>query len=235
MGLMLVVSCDETEPIVQDPVNGQQAFGFESATQTVTVVDGGTTATVNVLSVRRSNEDRSIPVSIDASSTGDASDYQVGSVLIPAGEHVGVLEVQFNNFANMADCVTNTLVVNIDADSPGTNGPQQYTFSYVKDFECPDLFMNITLDDYPEETTWQVTDTDGNVLVEGGNYAGQSGTVSENICVCPGDYVFTIFDAFGDGICCSYGNGSYEMVFNGTVLFSGGEFGSESVHNFTIE
>jgi hypothetical protein len=233
IGFVLVVSCDETEAIVQDPVNGQQAFGFETASQTVTVLDGGTTATVNVLSVRRSNEDRSIPVSIDPSTTGDASDYQVGSVLIPAGEHVGVLSVDFNNFANMSDCVTNTLVLNLDADSPGTNGPQQYTFSYVKDFACPDLFLNITFDDYPGETTWQVTDTDGNVLVEGDG--GDGSPVSENICLCPGDYVFTIFDSFGDGICCSYGNGSYEMVFNGTVLFSGGEFGSESVHNFTID
>jgi len=230
---MLVVSCDETESVIQDPVNGQQAFGFETSAQTVTVVDGGTTATVNVLSVRRSNEDRNIPVSIDASSTGDPSDYQVGSVLIPAGEHVGVLEVQFNNFANMADCVTNTLVVNIDAGSPGINGPQQYTFSYVKDFECPDLFLNITFDDYPGETSWQVADADGNVVADGDGYSGDP--ISENICVCPGDYTFTIFDSFGDGICCAYGQGSYEMVFNGTVLFSGGEFGSESVHNFTIE
>lgn len=234
IGFLVIVSCDETEPVIQDPVNGQQALGFETTNANVTVTSEGVETSVNVLSVRRSNEERSIPVSIDASSTGSADDYQIGSVVIPAGEHVGVLDVVFNNFDGMTDCVTNTLVLNLDADTEGSNGPQQFTFNYVREFECPDLFLNITFDDYPGETSWQVEDADGLVVAEGDSYSGQT-SISENICVCPGEYTFTIFDAFGDGICCAYGEGSYEMVLNGNVLFSGGEFGDSFSHTFTLE
>ena len=30
-------------------------------------------------------------------------------------------------------------------------------------------------------------------------------------------YSFVISDTYGDGICCSYGNGSYSVTYNGTV------------------
>jgi len=234
LGFLFVLSCEPFEPVTQDPVNGQQAFGFETGGQSVTVTADGVSATTNVLSLRRANVERSIPVTIDESSTGAASDYQVGSVVIPAGEHFGVLEVNFNNFDGMSDCVTNTLVINLDADSEGTNGPQQYVFTYVKEFECPDLFLNFEFDNYPDETSWIVEDADGTVVAEGDNYDGLA-SASENICVCPGDYTLTIFDAFEDGICCDWGEGSYELVYNGNVLVSGGEFGASISHDFTID
>ena len=37
---------------------------------------------------------------------------------------------------------------------------------------------------------------------------------------------FTINDAYGDGICCSYGSGSYTVRVNGDDVLSGGAFGS---------
>ena len=47
----------------------------------------------------------------------------------------------------------------------------------------------------------------------------------------PGDYVFTIYDAWGDGICCLYGSGGYTLHLDGSLIASGGEFGaSESVY-----
>jgi len=43
-------------------------------------------------------------------------------------------------------------------------------------------------------------------------------------------YVY-LFDSYGDGICCGFGTGSYNVEDeNGNVLISGGEFGaSESI------
>ena len=38
-----------------------------------------------------------------------------------------------------------------------------------------------------------------------------------------GDYTFSI-DLYGDGICCSYGTGSYSLTAGGDELASGGEF-----------
>merc|ERR1711865_892156 len=39
-------------------------------------------------------------------------------------------------------------------------------------------------------------------------------------------------DAYGDGVCCQYGQGSYEITMNGEVQVSGGEFGSQKEEEF---
>ena len=51
----------------------------------------------------------------------------------------------------------------------------------------------------------------------------------------PGDYVFTLFDSFGDGICCGFGLGSYSLSVDGAVVGAGGEFGFEESTAFTID
>ena len=45
-----------------------------------------------------------------------------------------------------------------------------------------------------------------------------------------------MYDAYGDGICCGYGNGSYTYTqdSNGTVLASGASFTSSDATNFCI-
>jgi len=50
-----------------------------------------------------------------------------------------------------------------------------------------------------------------------------------------GDYEFTLFDSFGDGICCGFGLGSYSLSVDGTVVGAGGEFGFEETTAFTID
>ncbi len=92
---------------------------------------------------------------------------------------------------------------------------------------CTDNEVNLTieLDNYPGETTWEITDANGAVLESGGPYYGQTNqTVSEDFCLPDGCYSFTIFDSYGDGICCSYGNGSYLLSSDNVPLASGGNF-----------
>merc|ERR1712003_5692 len=52
---------------------------------------------------------------------------------------------------------------------------------------------------------------------------------------CGKTYKFTINDAYGDGICCSYGEGNYIVTVEGSVVFQGGEFGSTEVKEFAIQ
>jgi hypothetical protein len=106
---------------------------------------------------------------------------------------------------------------------------------------CPcniDLELTIVLDNYPGETTWQVADGNGGVWASGGSYNGftPGTTVVESICLPDGCYTFTIYDSYGDGICCAYGNGSYQLVNtgDGTVLASGGQFGSQESTPFCV-
>jgi hypothetical protein len=51
-----------------------------------------------------------------------------------------------------------------------------------------------------------------------------------------GCYTFTIFDSAGDGICCGFGQGSYNLEDeNGAVIISGGNFGSSESVSFNVQ
>lgn len=108
---------------------------------------------------------------------------------------------------------------------------------------CPCLDTEVTLtlnfDDYPEETSWTITDASSIVVASGGTYPTEpdGSTLTEQFCLPDGCYDFTINDAFGDGICCGFGNGSYILTddTDGVTLASGGEFDSSETTNFCVE
>ncbi len=98
------------------------------------------------------------------------------------------------------------------------------------------LTLTILTDNYPGETTWDVRDGGGNVLASGGPYGATGTTYVENICVADACFDFTIYDSYGDGICCTYGSGSYTLTedASGSTLASGGSFGSLETTNFCV-
>lgn len=51
----------------------------------------------------------------------------------------------------------------------------------------------------------------------------------------PGTYDFTIRDTFGDGICCLWGYGSYDLKVDGLTVRSGGAFSTSETTRFSIE
>lgn len=91
-----------------------------------------------------------------------------------------------------------------------------------------EVVVTIEVDDYPGETTWAITnDQTTEVVASGGPYSGlASGTVvTDTICLPDGCYTYTINDSYGDGICCGFGNGSYEVIVTGEgVVATGGDF-----------
>ncbi|MGH1384473.1 S8 family serine peptidase [Kordia sp.] len=104
---------------------------------------------------------------------------------------------------------------------------------------CSNVSLSITFDNYPEETSWQITNSGGAVVASGGTYASQADGSTLNIdvgCLDDGCYDFTITDSYGDGICCSYGNGSFTLTNNdtGATLASGGSFTTSDTTNFCL-
>jgi hypothetical protein len=97
-----------------------------------------------------------------------------------------------------------------------------------------DLIVNIKTDNYPGEITWEVKDTDNeNTVVGGGGPYGSANTLhTEELCVTPSCFSFTIQDSWGDGICCSQGSGYYQVVLDGEEVASGGEYGSSETKTF---
>ncbi|MCX2745622.1 S8 family serine peptidase [Mangrovivirga sp. M17] len=99
--------------------------------------------------------------------------------------------------------------------------------------EDTEVTLVLTTDDYGSETSWTLTDASGATIGSGSGY-GNNQTYTETFCLADGEYTFTINDSYGDGICCSYGNGSYAITDGNNTLISGGEFASTESKNFTI-
>ena len=90
------------------------------------------------------------------------------------------------------------------------------------------LTIEINPDNYASEISWDLVDSLGMVIASGAS----AGT---ELCLNAECFTFTMYDSFGDGICCSYGQGSYSVYDgNGTVVASGGEYGSSESTSFCL-
>ena len=79
--------------------------------------------------------------------------------------------------------------------------------------------ISIIPDSYPTETTWGLHDDISGALIDTG------GSVGDTICVDSARCLrFTIYDQYGDGICCTYGQGSYTVKLNGVQVARGDSF-----------
>jgi len=97
------------------------------------------------------------------------------------------------------------------------------------------ITLTLNLDNFAYETSWDLTDANGNVVHSGGNYTQNGGTITQNFCLPTGCYDFNIYDSYGDGICCAWGQGSYQLTdANGNALVSGGAFNHVESTNFCV-
>ena len=91
------------------------------------------------------------------------------------------------------------------------------------------LDLTIQLDQYPPETAWVITQGPDTVVVSP-SYMGvvPNTLVEQRIFLNSNtDYTFTIIDAFGDGICCGFGEGFFITANNCEgIVFEEYEFGS---------
>jgi len=113
--------------------------------------------------------------------------------------------------------------------------------------------LTLVTDNFGYETYWDITDCNTTILASGGfanippgglqvaqstspGALSNNTTYNESICLPDGCYCFNIYDDFGDGICCTNGNGSYLLMDQfGNTLASGGSFTlSETGINFCV-
>ncbi len=105
-----------------------------------------------------------------------------------------------------------------------------------------DLVLDLVLDLYGSETTWELLDPSNTAIGTGGPYtdAGSNGEYPQPPVqfngLADGEYTFRVLDDYGDGMCCAFGNGSYTLthVGSGTIVASGGVFGSEESTTFML-
>jgi len=129
---------------------------------------------------------------------------------------------------------TNTLNADILTINGGTDINNANDVANEEIDQAPEtgtqIITRIRTDNYGVETTWELTTSSGSVVASGGPYGNN--TLYEETHNLPNNscYEFSIFDAYGDGICCDFGNGYYEVESGGNVIMSGGAFATEE-HN----
>lgn len=111
--------------------------------------------------------------------------------------------------------------------SPAPTPEPTSDFPSTAPSECTGAIFSLDLltDNYPEETSWSLTDFETNEVVnEGGGYNSGSTLYQISSCLYGNCHTFEVFDSFGDGMCCSYGQGGYIVSVNGQEIGSGGDF-----------
>jgi hypothetical protein len=218
--------------------------GYGNFTSLSTDLDKGAAATITITPTWPGTKyNEAYSVWIDYNKDGDFTD---------AGEQV------WTKAASQTTPVTGTFTVPSTA-SDGTTRMRvsmKYnaiptaceTFSYgeVEDYTvnlktvvstCTNVTLTLVLDNYPEETSWTIKNSSGTTVASGGTYGSSpdGSTITATNCLSAGSYTFTINDTYGDGICCTYGNGSYILKdAAGTTLVSGSSFTTSITHNFSI-
>jgi PKD repeat protein len=95
--------------------------------------------------------------------------------------------------------------------------------------------FSLKLDNYPEETSWVLRSENGTVLDQGTGYKTKGQTITKTWTLSQGKYTFLITDSYGDGICCSGGNGTFTLKDGcNTVLKTGGDFQTFDMITFCV-
>lgn len=219
-----------TDALVQSYDGGTSLCGAGSADMEVTIMNFGTNpltaATINVL---------------DGATTLSSTNW-TGNLATYASETV--------NLGALTLPVTTDVTFEIVASGDGNaaNNSIDQTITVATQTPNDTFFVQVQTDQYGYETYWAIIDDMGTVHAEGGNTAvglngggGQVATASgpgaygansliNETVVVPQDgcYEFVIVDDWGDGICCNYGNGYYNLYDSDyTLLVSGASFSED--------
>ncbi len=151
-------------------------------------------------------------------------------------------EITLNNLTTTEGNHTFTALignVNTTTDQNIGNNSNIVNFDITKNYSSTIVNLALQLDEYGSETTWKLTDANGNILYQGGPYRdtatipapiNTSFNLANNSC-----YTFTIFDSEQDGFCCQYGNGSYTLsTHTNEIIATGGKFTDQKANSFII-
>ncbi|MGH1338558.1 MAG: PKD domain-containing protein [Aureispira sp.] len=99
-----------------------------------------------------------------------------------------------------------------------------------------EVTLTLNHDNYAGETSWDVVNSSGAVVASGASFSWMNNTTTyETLCLPTGCYTLNIYDSWGDGMCCAYGNGNYSLADTvATLLIGTGNFGSIDSRNFCV-
>lgn len=135
---------------------------------------------------------------------------------------------------------TNTLTVTLPSDNNNGNNTGNANFNKAAETAETNITIKISTDQYGSETTWNLKNSAGTVVAQGGPYtdagAGVYPQPDVNVTLPYDCYTFQITDSYGDGMCCAYGNGGYQILANNVLIpgLTGGNFGGGESKKFGV-
>ena len=169
--------------------------------------------------------------------TGSLSSFEKTDLMVPQPFLTATEEVSFKVVA--------------PGDAKASNDEYSTSLDLSAENAGDQFEVFIRTDQYGYETYWDFTDEAGTIVASGGNtavgpdggglqvasaagpgaYAANS-NITENVTVpSEGCYQFRIVDDWGDGICCGFGSGYYEVRDIGAnVMVEGAGFGPRALH-----
>jgi len=115
--------------------------------------------------------------------------------------------------------------------------PNTVTPLQQQNSNCPfgqiEFAMFLRFDAFSQDLMWTLRNLCTNQLVtQGGPYPQGQPEDRVQRCLPVGSYRLSISDAYGDGMCCKAGYGSFDVYYNQTSVFRGGDFASTTSTTF---
>jgi hypothetical protein len=179
---------------------------------------------LNVFTTGKSGSERTFNILVDATSTADPASYTVpATVTVPANSNVGTFIVQAG-----AASIGKKIVLKFEPTDEVIVGT---SMTVTINEQCLDnlLFLDILFDNYPEEFAWDIYDADDNFVAGNVNFGEYAGTANKKkqirvrICLPDGDYSFTAYDQYGDGLSDGTNIGWFKLrrVSDGATIAEG--------------
>lgn len=157
------------------------------------------------------------------------------SPVIPTG-YIDQLTIPAINNLNMAmnSVVFDIVEINSQPNPNANNTIATIEKAALLQSDSSNGVFQILFDDFPADVRWELRDeTWDSLILLGENFATANDTVIQNFEAQDGHcYSLKVTDAFGDGICCAYGQGFYQLSIKDLVIISGTNFGAEDGTKF---
>lgn len=207
---------------------GSSFFQVDDATCSNLAVQPGatTTYTVTVTDARGCTTTDEVTVNvIDVSCGNNPNNPKVLVCKVPPGNPANAHTICVSPNAVPAHLATGSFI------GPCNNPCRATNPSVAPPPACVDLTVSVTTDRFANETSWEIVDRVSGQSIASTSYTFNDDemTFTETFCVDPTRcYDITMFDSFGDGMCCTFGNGTWSVTFDGVITASptGGSFGS---------
>lgn len=122
---------------------------------------------------------------------------------------------------------TDPNALNFNPTATTNNGTCEYSTECLNTESL--LLIELVTDNWGYETSIELTGYNGDSYLNITEFSSNSINNFEVCVPSSGSYLFTITDTYGDGICCSYGDGYYSISICDEIIAIGSSFGTEEI------